>query len=149
MAISYNLRFHFIRKLLIHFQQLKLKYLSLIFWNQCNLGIYFFISLIFFTFQLSWLSLIYVRNVLHYTLCYQYDFEGCDYAFKAILIFFLHLISYSVRNKCICIHKPYDISITIELHLANNFIPNKRKKKEKNKVKKNTTSLKKSTIKNT
>lgn len=73
--------------------------------------------------------------MLHYTLCYQYDFEGCDYAFKAILIFFLHLISYSVRNKCICIHKPYDISITIELHLANNFIPNKNKEK-KDEVKK-------------
>lgn len=41
-----------------------------------------------------------------------------------------------MRNKCICIHKPYDISITIELHLANNFIPNKNKKKKKNKVKK-------------
>lgn len=65
-----------------------------------------------------------------FTLCYQYDFEGCDYAFKAILRFFLHSISYSMRNKCICIHKPYDISITIELHLANNFIPNKNKEKK-------------------
>lgn len=52
-----------------------------------------------------------------------------------------------MRNKCICIHKPYDISITIELHLANSFIPNKKKRKKKNKVKKNTTSLKKSTKK--
>lgn len=73
--------------------------------------------------------------MLPYTLCYQYDFEGCDYAFKAILRFCLHLISYSVRNKCICIHKPYDISKTIELHLANNFIPNKNKEK-KDEVKK-------------
>lgn len=129
MAISYNLRFHFIRKLLIHFQQLKLIFCHSYFETNVT-WVYFFISLIFFTFQLSWLSLIYVRNVLHYTLCYQYDFEGCDYAFKAILIFFLHLISYSVRNKCICIHKPYDISITIELHLANNFIPNKNKEKK-------------------
>lgn len=40
-----------------------------------------------------------------------------------------------MRNKCICIHKPYDISITIELHLANNFIPNKNKEK-KDEVKK-------------
>lgn len=47
-----------------------------------------------------------------------------------------------MRNKCICIHKPYDISITIELQKIPPPLKNRLKKHTKKHTQKNKTNTK-------